>query len=768
MREMKRNRHKGKGGGIVKGILSFAMTLTMVSGMIPGTSFVMTARAESAASEKTITGLGTGAITNPDEPANTTDAWSGSYVYYGKYDGTNPTKYRVLDKASDKFGVTGGSLFLDCDSVLYNAAFDNDGNENTGASNPNEWAYSDVKTGLNGERFLTKEGNFTPAEKSSIAGSTVAAHALVVGSEAGQVDGWIQSTVVNYTPLTGEQIFLLDAEDASNIAYGYSTIVSGVGNRRKTGSNSELWLRSPISIGDFAAVRVCADGKVYLCNVTYSLGVSPAFNVNLTSVIFSSLIPSSGSSIESGQPGAEYKLTLKDGGLSIAKENGGTRDASGLVSIPYNITDNSTGADPTQVSVVVTNGTWTESGWSDDAQLLQYAKLEMDSFGTSGTGTFTLDSSISGTWGTDYHVYILAEDVNGDKETDYASTPVEIKAVTATATDYVGAYDGQDHGINVNVTDPANDATIKYGESADGCTHDSLTVKSVNDNPKTVYYEVKANGYLTAIGSATVKINKAPLTVKAKDKTIAYGDAPANNGVEYNGFVNSETDSDLGGTLSYDYSYTQGNNIGSYTITPKGLTSDNYAISFETGTLTVERANPAVTPPTAKENLTYNGSAQALITEGSVTGGTLYYAVTTDNTAPTDESLYTTSNPTATNAGTYYVWYKVEGDGNHKGTDPQKLEIEIVFIPSLAGGRVTAPAGAKLIFARYVTLENSKDGIPVMTSVKETLIAEDCAKTDPAVLLGLSKTPARGCKLLLLDPETDSPLCEAWDPEAGG
>ena len=167
MREMNRNRHKGKGGGIVKGILSFAMTLTMVSGMIPETPFVMTVRADSTAAEKTVTGLGTGTITNPVQPANTTDAWSGSYVYYGKYGGTNPTKYRVLDKASDKFGVTGGSLFLDCDSTLYKAAFDNDGSANNGASKPNEWAYSDVKAGLNGVSFLTKSGNFTEVEKAS-------------------------------------------------------------------------------------------------------------------------------------------------------------------------------------------------------------------------------------------------------------------------------------------------------------------------------------------------------------------------------------------------------------------------------------------------------------------------------------------------------------------------------------------------------------------------------------------------------------------------
>jgi len=91
--------------------------------------------------------------------------------------------------------------------------------------------------------------------------------------------------------------------------------------------------------------------------------------------------------------------------------------------------------------------------------------------------------------------------------------------------------------------------------------------------------------------------------------------------------------------------------LGSYTITLKGLTSDNYDISFAAGTLTVEKADPVVTVPTAKENLTYIGSAQELVTSGSVAGGTMYYAVTTTNIAPA-ESLYTTSIPTANDAGT--------------------------------------------------------------------------------------------------------------------
>ena len=38
---------------------------------------------------------------------------------------------------------------------------------------------------------------------------------------------------------------------------------------------------------------------------------------------------------------------------------------------------------------------------------------------------------------------------------------------------------------------------------------------------------------------------------------------------------------------------------------------------------------------------------------------------------------YTTSIPTATKAGTYYVWYKVKGDENHIDTEPACVKVEI-------------------------------------------------------------------------------------------
>ena len=55
--------------------------------------------------------------------------------------------------------------------------------------------------------------------------------------------------------------------------------------------------------------------------------------------------------------------------------------------------------------------------------------------------------------------------------------------------------------------------------------------------------------------------------------------------------MNGESEAVLGGTLDYDYNYSPNDNVGTYSIMPKGLTSDNYNISFVAGTLTV---NPKV------------------------------------------------------------------------------------------------------------------------------------------------------------------------------
>ena len=83
-------------------------------------------------------------------------------------------------------------------------------------------------------------------------------------------------------------------------------------------------------------------------------------------------------------------------------------------------------------------------------------------------------------------------------------------------------------------------------------------------------------------------INKAPLTVTAKSKTIIYGEEPANDGIEIAGAVDNDAEDFW---CYYTYDYTQYDNVGKYTITPSapaGLDLPNYELVFKPGTLTVE------------------------------------------------------------------------------------------------------------------------------------------------------------------------------------
>lgn len=86
-----------------------------------------------------------------------------------------------------------------------------------------------------------------------------------------------------------------------------------------------------------------------------------------------------------------------------------------------------------------------------------------------------------------------------------------------------------------------------------------------------------------------VTIKKAPLTVTADDIWVYAGNTPKFT-VTITGYVNGEDWRELGGKLTFTCGYSEKySKPGSrYTITPKGLTADNYDITFKTGTLTVK------------------------------------------------------------------------------------------------------------------------------------------------------------------------------------
>lgn len=81
------------------------------------------------------------------------------------------------------------------------------------------------------------------------------------------------------------------------------------------------------------------------------------------------------------------------------------------------------------------------------------------------------------------------------------------------------------------------------------------------------------------------------------------------------------------------------------------------------------KAAIGLTAPVAKTGLVYTGAAQELVTAGAAEGGELQYSL--------DGKTYGTAIPSATNAGTYTVYYQVVADAQHSDVAPAMFEVTI-------------------------------------------------------------------------------------------
>ena len=140
----------------------------------------------------------------------------------------------------------------------------------------------------------------------------------------------------------------------------------------------------------------------------------------------------------------------------------------------------------------------------------------------------------------------------------------------------------------------------------------------------------------------------------------------------YNGQAQAPTASATSGITgeTINITRTTGTNVGSYTstasissVTGGRARKENYTLTGNTKAFTINKANATMTDPTLTTGLVYNTKAQNLIAKaGNGAGGTIKYGLGANNTtAPTSWN----TSVTGTDAGTYYVWSKVDADGNH-------------------------------------------------------------------------------------------------------
>ncbi len=243
-----------------------------------------------------------------------------------------------------------------------------------------------------------------------------------------------------------------------------------------------------------------------------------------------------------------------------------------------------------------------------------------------GTANYTIEQTTTG---------------NYDFNTSYGT--FEIKAANGSIT--ITGEPSKEYDGNA-VTDPSTttvptSGTVTFTYYIDeDCTTKTTTANGAASEgaapARAGDYWVKAElaattNYNAAISNAKkFTIEKKNLTITANPKTITYGEAPANAGVTYDGFVSGESESTLTGSLSYDYDYTQYGDVGdNYTITPKGVSNSNYDISFVPGKLTVGKKELT--------NINTSGVSVTKVYDGTTAAGTLSGSISFTGKVGTDD-----------------------------------------------------------------------------------------------------------------------------------
>ena len=140
-----------------------------------------------------------------------------------------------------------------------------------------------------------------------------------------------------------------------------------------------------------------------------------------------------------------------------------------------------------------------------------------------------------------------------------------------------------------------------------------------------------------------------------------------------------------------------------------------------------EKGIPQVTAPKAK-TLTYNGPEQTLADMGSSTGGTMRYALgESREAAPADGWI--DNVPTARDAGTYYLWYKVAGNNDYMGVEPASIEVTIAKKPVTVSG-ITA-AGKVYDGTKNADIDTSKATFNGIVEGDKLTISAQSSFADP-------------------------------------
>ncbi len=286
------------------------------------------------------------------------------------------------------------------------------------------------------------------------------------------------------------------------------------------------------------------------------------------------------------------------------------------------------------------------------------------------SGEYTVSYSNNINVGTDT-AKVTITDVLGGNYTVNGSTTFTITAAAVSLKEPPKAnnrtYDGFEQDLLIAGT--AVNGRVVYSETKTGTYTTSIPSKT-DAGTYQVWYKVEDNN-----GTSVTEPKSIIVTIHPKEVTpIIRLENRSSYSVTYNGSpqtpdVTVYVESKLYSDLFYDVSYANNFNVGTAEVTVQSTGGNYQFLAFKTFEITKGKAE-FLSPPTARPNLVYNGTAQKLVNPGyAKDSGVVLYSL--------DNSAYTTAVPTGINRDSYTVFAKVQGSSNYEESDVVVIPVEI-------------------------------------------------------------------------------------------
>ena len=217
----------------------------------------------------------------------------------------------------------------------------------------------------------------------------------------------------------------------------------------------------------------------------------------------------------------------------------------------------------------------------------------------------------------------------------------------------------------------ANGGTLNYKLGEDGTWSETIPTATDAGDYK-VYYKVVGDESHSDTAETEISVTIAQATNEITGISIA--------GWTYGETANEPTATAKFGTATFTYATSENGtysetvpiDAGYYWVKATVAETKNYAGATQTLKFTIAKADSTVKTAAAEKELTYNGAAQELVNAATTDDGTIEYKLGKDG-------AWSANIPTATNAGSYKVYYRIVGDSNHNNFENEILSVNVTI-----------------------------------------------------------------------------------------